>query len=124
FVDTIRISLYPYIIAAQTFPKIAIAPLLITWLGYGWSPKIVIGATLAFFPVFANTIAGLREVNNDELDLLRSLKASSWQEFRYLRLPNALSYIFPSLTVAAVMSLLGVIVGEFVGASAGLGYLI
>ncbi len=124
FVDTLRISFYPYILALQTFPKLAIAPILVTWLGYGLAPKVVIAAILAFFPIFVNTIAGLRSVNEGEIDLLRAMQASSLQEFRYLRLPRALAYIFPSLTVAVVVALLGAIVGEFVGAQAGMGYLI
>lgn len=121
---TMRDSVLPYVIAVQNFPKIAIAPLLVTWLGYGLAPKVVIGALLAFFPVLINTIAGLREIGEDEVELFRSLRASRVQEFIYLRIPNALTYIFPALTLAAVGSLLGVIVGEFVGSRAGLGYLI
>lgn len=120
----LRKGLYPYVLMAQSFPKLAIAPILVTWLGYGMTPKVVIAALLAFFPVFVNTVAGLREVRDNELDLLRSLNASFWQELKHLRLPNAMSYIFPALTLAAVNSLLGAIVGEFVGASSGLGYLI
>lgn len=124
FVDTLRISFYPYILALQTFPKLAIAPILVTWLGYGMAPKVVIAAILAFFPIFVNTIAGLRSVSEGEIDLLRAMRATPLQEFRYLRLPRALAYIFPSLTVAVVVALLGAIVGEFVGSQAGLGYLI
>lgn len=124
FSDTIRVSFYPYILVVQTFPKIAIAPLLVTWLGYNMAPKIVIAALLVFFPVFVNTIAGLRSASEDQLNLLRAMQASKWQEFRSLRLPLALAYIFPALTVAVVYALLGSIVGEFVGAKAGLGYII
>ncbi|MHA3904438.1 ABC transporter permease [Castellaniella sp. WN] len=122
--NILRLSCYPYVLMGQTFPKIAIAPLLLTWLGYGYSSKIVIGAMLAFFPVFVNTVAGLKSVDGGQVDLLRSMRASAWQEFRYLRLPNATTYIFASMTVAIVSALLGVIVGEFVGARSGLGFLI
>lgn len=122
--DILRLSCYPYVLLGQTFPKIAIAPLLLTWLGYGYSSKIVIGAMLAFFPVFVNTVAGLKSVDSGQVDLLRSMRSSAWQEFRYLRLPNATTYIFASMTVAIVSALLGVIVGEFVGARSGLGFLI
>lgn len=124
FFKPIRDAFLPYVIAIQNFPKIAIAPLLVTWLGYGLAPKVVIGALLAFFPVLVNTIAGLQEVSDDEIELFRSLRANVIQEFLYLRAPNALTYIFPAFTLAAVGSLLGVIVGEFVGSRAGLGYLI
>lgn len=124
YVDILRKSLFPYILAGQTFPKIAIAPLLVAWLGYGLEPKILIALILAFFPVFVNTLEGLTNVGRDQLDLLKSLKATPLQEFIYLRFPNALSYIFPALTLAAVNALLGAIVGEFVGSSSGLGFLI
>ncbi len=124
FVETLRIGLYPYVVAMFSFPKLAIAPLLVTWIGYGLAPKIIIAALLAFFPVLANTTAGLREVDEDQVALLKSLRATRWQELRVLRVPTALAYIFPSLTVAAVAAILGAIVGEFVGASSGLGYLI
>jgi NitT/TauT family transport system permease protein len=124
FVERLRVAFYPWVLAAQNFPKIAIAPVLITWLGYGIAPKVAIGGLLAFFPIMVNTIAGLREIGEDEVDLLRSVNATFWQQLRYLRLPNALAFIFPSLTVAAVGALLGVIVGEFVGAKEGLGYII
>jgi len=124
FAETLRVSFYPYVLIAQTFPKIAIAPLLVTWLGYNMAPKVVIAALLVFFPVFVNTIAGLRSASEDQLNLLRAMQASKWQEFKSLRLPLALAYIFPALTVAVVYALLGSIVGEFVGAKAGLGYVI
>ena len=119
-----RRTLYPYVVAVQSFPKVALAPLLVVWLGYGLMPKVVIGAVLAFFPIFSNTVAGLIEVDPDEVDLLRSMRAGKLKQLRLLRIPNALSYIFPALNVAAVNSLLGVIVGELVGTDAGLGYLI
>ncbi|TEA78760.1 ABC transporter permease [Allopusillimonas ginsengisoli] len=122
YVPVLRMAAFPYVVFLQTFPKIAIAPVLVAWLGYGLLPKIVIGALLAFFPVFANTVAGLSQINADELRLLRSFGASRWQELRYLRLPSALPYIFAAMDVAVVVSLLGVIVGEFVGAEQGLGY--
>jgi NitT/TauT family transport system permease protein len=122
YVPVLRMAAFPYVVFLQTFPKIAIAPVLVAWLGYGLLPKVVIGALLAFFPVFANTVAGLSQINADELRLLRSLGATRWQELRYLRLPSALPYIFAAMDVAVVVSLLGVIVGEFVGAEQGLGY--
>ncbi|PJI38778.1 ABC transporter permease [Ferrovibrio sp.] len=119
-----RETLYPYIIAIQSFPKVAVAPLLVVWLGYGLAPKVAIGGLLAFFPIFTSTLAGLLEVDRDEVDLFKSVRARWYHQLRYLRIPNALSYIFPALNVAAVNALLGVIVGELVGTDAGLGYLI
>lgn len=124
FVPLLRRVLYPFIVALQCFPKIAIVPVLIVALGYGQAPKVAISAILAFFPVLTATIAGLTEIDADERNLLRSLQATPLQELRYLRLPNAMSYIFPAMDVAIVLALLGAIVGEFVGARAGLGYLV
>ncbi|XRQ08613.1 ABC transporter permease [Actinomadura welshii] len=124
FFDRTRVALYPYVLALQAFPKIAVAPLLIVWLGYGESPKVVIGASLAVFPVLTATFAGLTEIGKDELNLLRSIRATRLQELRYLRLPNSMSYIFPSLDLAILCALLGVITGEVVGSNSGLGYLI
>lgn len=122
YVQVLRLAIYPYVIFFQTFPKIAIAPLLVAWLGYGIWPKIVIGALLAFFPVFSNTVTGMSQVDADEIRLMRSLGAGRLQELRFLRLPNSMPYIFAAMDVAMVVSLLGVIVGEFVGSSEGLGF--
>lgn len=116
--------LYPYVIASQTVPKIAIAPLLVIWLGAGMLPKILIVAVTAFFPVTVNTIAGFRAVEEYYLNLLRSVAASDAQVFRRLRVPYALPFIFAGLKLATTLSVLGAIVAEFMGASEGLGYLI
>jgi NitT/TauT family transport system permease protein len=115
---------YPYIVAFQTVPKVAIAPIVVIWFGYGVASKIVITATIAFFPLLANTIVGLRATPHDQIEMLISYTASRWQVFRMLRLMQALPYIFVGLDVAIVLSVIGAIVGEFVGAKAGLGYLI
>ncbi|HEY3688559.1 MAG TPA: ABC transporter permease [Streptosporangiaceae bacterium] len=122
YVDVLRKAVYPYVLFMQTFPKIAVAPLLVAWLGYGAAPKIVISALLAFFPVFTNTITGLSRINGNERRLIRSCGANWLQELWYLRLPNAKPYIFAAMDVALVVALLGTIVGEFVGSKSGLGY--
>ncbi|MGS4947979.1 ABC transporter permease [Meridianimarinicoccus sp. RP-17] len=116
--------IYPYVIAFQTLPKVAIAPIMVIWFGYGMTSKIIITATIAFFPLLANTIVGLRSAPKDQIDMLKACTATDWQIFRMARLPQALPYIFVGLDVAAVLSVIGAIVGEFVGAKAGLGYLI
>ncbi|WP_142850819.1 ABC transporter permease [Telmatospirillum sp. J64-1] len=116
--------IYPYVVAFQTVPKVAIAPIIVVWFGYGLSSKIIITATIAFFPVLANTIVGLQSVPREQLDMLRACTASNWQIFRMARLPQALPFIFVGLDIAIVLSVIGAIVGEFVGARAGLGYLI
>lgn len=117
-------TLYPYIVAFQTLPKVAIAPIIVIWFGYGTSSKVVITATIAFFPLLANTIVGLRAVPQEQVELMVAFTASRWQVFRKARVPQALPYIFVGLDVAIVLSVIGAIVGEFVGSQAGLGYLI
>jgi len=121
---TVERVVYPYIVASQTIPKIAIAPLLIIWFGAGTLPKILIVAATAFFPITVNTITGLRAVEEHYLNLLRSVAASDAQVFLRLRFPYALPFIFAGLKLATTLSVLGAIVAEFMGASEGLGYFI
>jgi NitT/TauT family transport system permease protein len=115
---------YPYVVAFQTVPKVAIAPIIVIWFGYGLTSKVIITATIAFFPLIANAIMGLRAAPQDQVEMLVTYTASPWQVFRLVRLPQALPYIFVGLDVAVVLSVIGAIVGEFVGSKAGLGYLI
>jgi len=117
-------TMYPYLVALQTLPKIAIAPLIIVWFGFGVSSKVVIAAMVGFFPVLVNVIVGLKTVDQSKLDLMRSLNATRWQTFRLVKFPNALPFVFAGLDIAIVFSVLGAIVGEFVGAQRGLGNLI
>jgi NitT/TauT family transport system permease protein len=117
-------TLYPYLIAFQAVPKIAIAPLLILWLGFGISSKVALSVMVAFFPVLVNTIAGLDSVERNRIDLMRSLSATRWQIFRMVKLPTALPYIFAGLEIGLMFSVLATIVGEFVGSQNGLGNLI
>jgi NitT/TauT family transport system permease protein len=117
-------TIYPWLVALQTLPKIAIAPLIIVWAGYGIESKIVIVALVALFPILVNTIVGLKSCDQGKLDLMRSLGATGWETFRLVRLPNALPFVFAGLNVAIVLAILGSIVGEFVGSKAGLGNLI
>jgi NitT/TauT family transport system permease protein len=121
---TMERIVYPYVVALQTVPKVAIAPLMVVWFGFGLTSKILVVALVSLFPVLVNVIAGLRAVDQDRLDLLGALSASRWQVFRYLRFPNALPFIFAGLNTAIVFSVIGAIVGEFVGANRGLGFLI
>lgn len=121
---TVERVVYPYIVASQTIPKIAIAPLLIIWLGAGMLPKILIVAVISFFPVTVNTVTGLRAVEENYLNLMRSVAATDAQVFLRLRFPYALPYVFAGLKLATTLSVLGAIVAEFMGASEGLGYLI
>jgi NitT/TauT family transport system permease protein len=116
--------IYPYIVAFQTLPKVAVAPLILIWVGLGIEGKIFIAATVSFFPMLVNTIVGLRSAPQNEIDLMRSLSAGRWKIFRYVQLPEALPFIFAGLNIGLVLAVLGAIVGEFVGAKGGLGYLI
>ncbi len=116
--------IYPYLIAIQTTPKVAIAPLFIIWFGFGISSKIIMAGIIAFFPILVNVIAGLRSTDPQRIELMRSLRASRWQIFKMVMLPSALPMIFAGLQVAVIFSLLGAIVGEFVGSRKGLGNLI
>ena len=114
----------PYMVALQVTPRVAIAPLLFIWLGFGELPKIVLAATICFFPVFINALTGLTIIPEDERELFRSLRASKAQEFFRLRLPSAMPVTFAGLKTAISLALIGAIVGEFVSAEEGLGLLI
>jgi NitT/TauT family transport system permease protein len=120
----VEVMLYPYIVALQTLPKIAIAPFVLIWVGFGIESKIVIAAMVAFFPILVNTIVGLKSAPPEKIELMRSLSASRPKIFWYIQLPEALPFIFAGLNIGIVMSVLGAIVGEFIGAKAGLGYLL
>jgi NitT/TauT family transport system permease protein len=116
--------LNPYIIASQAMPKLALAPLFVIWCGFGIAPKALIAALIAFFPLFENTLTGLSAIDTETLDLFRMLGASRWQVFSKLLLPNAVPYLFAGLRVAIVLSVVGAVVGEYIGANKGLGALI
>ena len=116
--------LYPLVISTQTFPKEALAPVFVIWFGFGLLPKVIIAGLISFFPVVINTTRGLLSVDKSILDLMRSLSASQRQIFFKVRLPNAIPYLFAALKMCITLSVIGAVVGEFVGSSAGLGHLI
>ena len=116
--------LEPYVAALQSLPKVAVAPIIVVWMGFGIGSKVAIISLLTFFPVLVTSIAGFKAVDPDRIDLLRSLSATPWQIFRKAKFPSALPYIFAGLNMAAAFAVVGAIVGEFVGAQAGLGVLI
>lgn len=116
--------LYPYLVLFQAMPKIAIAPLLILWFGFGITSKAVIAGSVALFPVLINVITGLKQVDPQMVELMRSLSANRWKIFRMVQLPSSLPFLFAGLNIAIVFSLLGAVVGEFIGAQKGLGNLI
>jgi len=116
--------LSPYIVASQAVPIVAIAPLLVIWFGPGLSSKVLICALIVFFPVLVNTIVGLRSVPEDLHDLMRSFNATNWQTFRLLEGPAAMPVFLGGLRIGATLSVIGAVVGEFVGADKGLGFMI
>lgn len=116
--------LSPYIVASQSIPVVAIAPLLVIWFGPGLFSKVLICALIVFFPVLVNTVVGVRSVPEDLRDLMRSLQATRWQTLRYLELPAALPVFLGGLRIGATLSVIGAVVGEFVGAKSGLGFLV
>jgi NitT/TauT family transport system permease protein len=116
--------LSPYIVASQSVPVVAIAPLLVIWFGPGLFSKVMICALIVFFPVLVNTVVGLRSVPEDLGDLMRSLQASRWQTFRLLEVPSALPIFLGGLRIGATLSVIGAVVGEFVGADRGLGFMV
>ena len=124
-VRLVRLTLYPYIITFQALPKVVLAPLFIVWFGFGPESKIATAIAICFFPVLVNTLVGLQLVEENALKLLRSLRASGWQTFMKVRLPNALPHIFAGLKTSLTFAMIGAIVAEFLtGAADGLGRLV
>jgi NitT/TauT family transport system permease protein len=121
---TVERVLFPLLILTQTIPKVALAPLLIVWFGIGISSKVLTVALIAFFPLLINAILGFRSAAYEQVEMLRSFGASRMQVMRHLQIPSALPHIFAGLEVAVILSVTGAVVAEFVGSSAGLGYLI
>jgi NitT/TauT family transport system permease protein len=115
---------YPILLVLQSVPKVALAPIILLWAGYGSGSKILIAAVTAFFPIIINTSAGMQAVPAELLELSRSLKSPTLKVFWKVRLPYAMPYVFSGMKVAMALSLIGAVVGEFVGADKGLGYLI
>src|SRR5437867_7776047 len=120
----LRNTIYPLLVITQSVPKVAIAPLIVVFMGIGETPKILVAFLVAFFPIVVDTATGLGAVPPELLDLSRSLKASRLQEFVKIRFPTAVPFIFSGLKVAVALSVVGAVVGEFVQADKGLGYLI
>jgi|SRR5581483_2953741 len=116
-------AMYPILVALQTIPKIALAPLLVLYLGYGWGPKISLAFLISFFPVVISTVVGLQSLDKGLVDLVRSMGSNEWQTFFKVRLPAALPSVFGGFKVAISLAVIGAIIGEYVAAERGLGYL-
>lgn len=124
FIPFVERAVYPWLVVVQVIPKVALGPLIVIWLGFGWLPKVFIAFLLAFFPIMIDSIVGMKSVDRDAVLLLRSMGAGHARIFRNLRLPSALPHIFGSLKVAITLATVGAIVGEFIGADRGLGYVL
>jgi NitT/TauT family transport system permease protein len=122
--EFLEMLLRPYIAALQSLPKVAVAPIIVMWMGFGISSKVAIVCLITFFPVLVTSIAGFKAIEPDRIELLRSLSATRWQIFTTVKFPGAMPYIFAGLDMAAAFSVVGAVVGEFVGAQAGLGVMI
>jgi putative hydroxymethylpyrimidine transport system permease protein len=122
--DALRRAFYPLLMASQTVPVIAIAPILIVWLGFGIGPKLAVIALVCFFPITVNTLDGLRSVDPELPRMMRTLDANRSQILRRVEIPAALPFLFSGAKIAAVVSVIGAVFGEWVGANSGLGHLI
>jgi NitT/TauT family transport system permease protein len=116
--------LAPYIVASQSVPTVAIAPLLVIWFGTGLLSKVLVCALIVFFPILVNTVVGVRSVSRDLRDLMRTLQASRWQMIWMLEVPAALPTLLGGLKVGATLAVIGAVVGEFVASDRGVGYLL
>jgi NitT/TauT family transport system permease protein len=121
---TLEQTLYPWLVVIQVIPKVAIGPLLVVWLGFGLGPKVLIAFLLGFFPILINTMLGLKSVPRDSIFLMQTMGASRLTVFRRLLLPHAMPSICGALKVAVTFATIGAIVGEFIGANIGLGYVL
>ncbi len=121
---TLERLVYPPMVATQSIPKIALAPLFIVWFGFGMAPKVAVAFLIAFFPIVIDTIVGLRSIDPAMVQLARSMGAPPWRIFLRMRLPHALPMIFGGLKVASTLAVVGALTGEFIGSDKGLGYLL
>jgi NitT/TauT family transport system permease protein len=117
-------AMYPLLVVSQAVPKVAIAPLMLVWMGFGLMPKIFVAVLIAFFPIVISTVTGLKSVPYEMIQLSRSMGLSPLATFRKIKLPYALPHIFAGLKVGITLAVVGAVVGEFVGADRGLGYLL
>lgn len=119
----LSLMLLPLFVTLNMIPKVALGPLFIVWFSYGIIPNILIAFSICFFPILLTTARGLREVDPDLLDLVRSLRGGRWVLFRKIQLPGSLPYIFSGMKVGAILAVAGAVVGEFIASERGLGYL-
>ncbi len=119
-----ELAFYPYVIGLKIAPMLALSPFVVLLLGIGVASKVAIVTLICFFPFLVNTVKGLRSVDQEALDVFRSLSASKWQIFVKLRLPNSLPYVFPALKITSTLAMTGSFVGEFIASNKGIGHVI
>ncbi len=119
--EGLYLALSPLITISQTIPTVAIAPLLVLWLGYGWMPKIVLIAITTFFPIAVSLTSGFKAVDPDVVDMMRAMGASRWSIFRHAQLPGAVGGFFSGLKISATYAIVGAVIAEWLGGDAGLG---
>jgi len=124
FSPALEKSVYPILVLLQVVPKIAVAPLFVVWLGFGFSPKVLMATLIAFFPVVVAGFTGLKSIDPDLIELASTMNATRMQTFIRFRFPSALPFIMSGLKVAVTLAVTGAVVGEFVGSNSGLGYVI
>jgi NitT/TauT family transport system permease protein len=121
---TLNLMFYPLLIATQSLPKVALAPLILVWLGIGMESKLAIAWLVAFFPIVVDTATGLRNTPTEFLDLARAVRASPFQTFWKIRFPAALPFVISGSKVAITLAVIGAVIGEFIGSNEGLGNLL
>ncbi len=121
--ETLRRAVYPLLVASQTVPVIAIAPILVVWFGFGIGPKLAIIALVCFFPITVNALDGLRSVDPEAVKMMRTLDAGRWQLLRRVEAPSALPYVFSGAKIAVAVAVIGAVFGEWAGSDSGLGHL-
>jgi NitT/TauT family transport system permease protein len=121
---TLNLMFYPLLIATQSLPKVALAPLILVWLGMGLESKLAIAWLVAFFPIVVDTATGLRNTPAEFLDLAASVRANGWQTFWKIRFPAALPFVLSGCKVAITLAVIGAVIGEFIGSNEGLGNLL
>lgn len=122
-VRVIEVALKPFVVATQVIPKIALVPLFILWFGFGPESKIVISAVLSFFPIFSNTLLGVKSVDHEYQEVMTVFRSRRGDRFLLLELPSSLPYILTGMEIGIVLAIIGAVVGEFIGGNQGLGYL-
>lgn len=119
--EIVYLALSPLLTVSQTIPTIAVAPLLVLWFGYGMLPKVLLVVLATFFPVTVALVSGFRSVDPDQIDLMRTMNASPWQIFRYVKVPAAAEHFFSGLRISATYAIVGAVISEWLGGFTGLG---